>query len=432
MRLAIGSDQAGLALKGVLKTDLNADERVEELIDVGVNDDLDTDYPHVAVRAARMVASGQVDRALLICGTGLGVAIAANKVPGVRAATAHDSYSVERSVKSNNAQILTMGQRVIGVELARRLAHEWLGYSFDPGSPSGVKVELIDEYDRDLHDAPDPVTCEGSREVSAPAPTMPSVVGVNLKTYLGLDDTRAWLRGLRSVLAAVDTRPEVFVLPSTAALDSAARILAGSGAEWGAQDIAADDDGRQTGEVTGAVLRELGARFVAVGHAERRLRFHETEDVIEAKLHAAARHGLVPVLCVGETAHGSPEEAAAECERQLAVTADLPVDRLVVAYEPVWAIGAQAPAAPAHVRHVCGAIRQYMSNGPVGTVQVIYGGTAGPGTYPPLADAVDGLFLGRTVHDPKALRLVLDEFAGSVDEATPRPLSEDVHPATVP
>lgn len=85
------------------------------MTDVGVGGDEHTDYPHVAVEAARRIAEGEADRALLICGTGLGVAISANKVPGVRAVTAHDSYSVERSVLSNNAQVLTMGQRVIGL-----------------------------------------------------------------------------------------------------------------------------------------------------------------------------------------------------------------------------------------------------------------------------------------------------------------------------
>jgi ribose 5-phosphate isomerase RpiB len=87
------------------------------------------------------------DRALLICGTGLGVAIAANKVPGVRAVTAHDSYSVERGVLSNNAQVLTLGQRVVGIELARRLVREWLTYRFDPQSASADKVAVLDEFE---------------------------------------------------------------------------------------------------------------------------------------------------------------------------------------------------------------------------------------------------------------------------------------------
>jgi ribose 5-phosphate isomerase B len=81
-----------------------------------------------------MVKEGKADRALLICGTGLGVAISANKVTGVRAVTAHDSFSVERAVLSNDAQVLCLGQRVIGLELARRLVREWVEYRFDPVS----------------------------------------------------------------------------------------------------------------------------------------------------------------------------------------------------------------------------------------------------------------------------------------------------------
>lgn len=81
-----------------------------------------------------MVASGEADRALLICGTGLGVAISANKVKGIRAVTAHDSFSVERAVLSNDAQVLCLGQRVIGLELAKRLVGEWVAYRFDPVS----------------------------------------------------------------------------------------------------------------------------------------------------------------------------------------------------------------------------------------------------------------------------------------------------------
>ena len=147
LKVAVGCDDAGLQYKEAIKADFLADPRVREVIDVGVGADEHNDYPHVAVTAARMVADGTADRALLICGTGLGVAISANKVRGVRAVTAHDSYSVERSVLSNNAQVLCMGQRVIGRELARRLAKEWLGYTFDASSASATKVDAISSYD---------------------------------------------------------------------------------------------------------------------------------------------------------------------------------------------------------------------------------------------------------------------------------------------
>ena len=147
LRIVVGADDAGVQYKDILKADLERDGRVVEVIDVGVSADENTAYPHVAVEAARMIANGQADRALLVCGTGLGVAISANKVPGIRAVTAHDSFSVERSVLSNDAQVLCFGQRVVGIELARRLAKEWLGYVFDPESSSASKVAAIGEYE---------------------------------------------------------------------------------------------------------------------------------------------------------------------------------------------------------------------------------------------------------------------------------------------
>ena len=135
LRIALGGDDAGFEYKAQITKDLEADPRVASVVDVGPKTATDkTAYPHFAVDAAKLVASGEADRALLICGTGMGVAISANKVTGVRAVTAHDSFSVERAVLSNDAQVLCLGQRVIGIELARRLVKEWLGYTFDPVS----------------------------------------------------------------------------------------------------------------------------------------------------------------------------------------------------------------------------------------------------------------------------------------------------------
>ena len=147
LRIVIGSDDAGYDYKEILKRDLEQNDGVASLIDVGVDADGHTAYPKVAIEAAERVARGEADRALLICGTGLGVAVAANKVAGIRAVTAHDSFSVERGVLSNDAQVLTMGQRVVGIELARRLVREWLTYRFDPSSASASKVAVIGEYE---------------------------------------------------------------------------------------------------------------------------------------------------------------------------------------------------------------------------------------------------------------------------------------------
>ncbi|BDZ50252.1 D-erythrulose-4-phosphate isomerase 1 [Frondihabitans sucicola] len=146
-RLVIGSDDAGYDYKEAVKKDLEANELVVSVIDVGVDASGGTNYPTVATHAAELVAAGEADRAVLFCGTGLGVAIAANKVPGIRAVTAHDAYSVERSILSNDAQVLCQGQRVVGLEVARRNVREWLTYEFDPSSASNDKVEEIRAYE---------------------------------------------------------------------------------------------------------------------------------------------------------------------------------------------------------------------------------------------------------------------------------------------
>ncbi|KAI9838794.1 MAG: D-erythrulose-4-phosphate isomerase 1 [Sclerophora amabilis] len=148
LTIVMGGDEAGYKYKDAIKADFEKDSRIAKVIDVGVVKSEDkTAYPHVAVDAARKVAAGEADRALLICGTGLGVAISANKVPGIRAVTAHDSYSVERAILSNDAQVLCMGERVVGLELARRLAKEWIGYKFDTNSSSAPKVQVIKDYE---------------------------------------------------------------------------------------------------------------------------------------------------------------------------------------------------------------------------------------------------------------------------------------------
>ncbi|KJC65765.1 ribose-5-phosphate isomerase [Agreia bicolorata] len=147
LRIVIGCDDAGFDYKEILKKDLEASDLVESVTDIGVDAHGHTAYPKIGVAAGELVAAGEADRALLFCGTGIGVAMAAGKVAGIRASVAHDSFSVERLILSNNAQVLTMGQRVIGIELARRLVREWLTYRFDDSSASAEKVAVLSEYE---------------------------------------------------------------------------------------------------------------------------------------------------------------------------------------------------------------------------------------------------------------------------------------------
>ena len=171
-RIVVGCDDAGLQYKDILKADLEADPRVGEVVDVGVTVDQHTAYPHVAVEAARRIAAGTADRALLICGTGLGVAISANKVPGIRAVTAHDSFSVERSVLSNDAQVLCMGQRVVGIELARRLAKEWVELPVRPGVCLRVQGRRHQTATTTSTARRTPTPSSGSKKISRTTPRM--------------------------------------------------------------------------------------------------------------------------------------------------------------------------------------------------------------------------------------------------------------------
>jgi ribose 5-phosphate isomerase B len=144
MKIAIGADHNGANLKDVIIAHLRA--RGHEIEDFGGGSDASVDYPDVAAPVARAVASGEFDRGLLICGTGLGMAIAANKIPGIRAASVNDPYSAERARKSNNAQILCLGQQVVGSSVAPLLVDAWLASEFQ-GGDSKRKVEKIEALD---------------------------------------------------------------------------------------------------------------------------------------------------------------------------------------------------------------------------------------------------------------------------------------------
>jgi ribose 5-phosphate isomerase B len=143
-RVALGADEAGFALKELLKAHLQS--KGVTVDDFGCYSANPVDYPDVAERVARSVAAGAHSRAILICGTGIGMAITANKIPGVRAAQAHDTYSAERARKSNDAQVLALGARVLGPELAKAIVDVWMLSEF-AGGASARKVDKINAID---------------------------------------------------------------------------------------------------------------------------------------------------------------------------------------------------------------------------------------------------------------------------------------------
>ena len=239
-------------------------------------------------------------------------------------------------------------------------------------------------------------------------------IGVSTKMYMGYARSLAWLEQL---VAEVDARPALaagrvvpFVIPSFPVLPAAAALVADSPLVLGAQNCGWSD-GPWTGEVAPSMLAELGVGLVEIGHAERRRHFAEDEAMVALKVGAAVGSGLTPLLCVGETEACAPEAAAEIVFHQIkaAVSGDWAVAaRLVIAYEPVWAIGAPEPASAAYVSQVVGALREALAQHALAGLPVIYGGSAKPGLLPRLT-GVSGLFLGRFAHDAANFGRVLDE-----------------------
>lgn len=143
-KIVVGADHLGLPLKDVVRDYLR--EKGYEVDDLGVTDAGPVDYPDIGRSVAETIAEGRYERGILICGTGAGMAIVANKVPGVRAVAVNDPYTAERAVASNNAQVITMGSQIVGPEVAKKLVDIWLVSEFQ-GGRSAPKVAKIDQLD---------------------------------------------------------------------------------------------------------------------------------------------------------------------------------------------------------------------------------------------------------------------------------------------
>jgi len=143
-KVAVGCDPNASDLKETIKKYLS--ELGYEWEDYGSDDPI---YANVAIRVAEAIASGKHDRGILVCGTGIGMCITANKVPGAYAALCSDAYSTERSIKSNNANIMTLGAQIMGSELAKTLVKIWMESEYVPGGRSEPKIQRIYDYCRE-------------------------------------------------------------------------------------------------------------------------------------------------------------------------------------------------------------------------------------------------------------------------------------------
>ena len=148
MKIAVAGDNVGVALSDILVSHLAGCKGIE-VTDLSRSEAGPGEYyANIAERGASAILAGEYDRGILCCGTGIGMAISANKVPGIRAAQTHDTFSAERAAKSNNAHIVTLGARVVGPELAKTIINAWLASDFDPAGPSAQNVAAIGDLDQ--------------------------------------------------------------------------------------------------------------------------------------------------------------------------------------------------------------------------------------------------------------------------------------------
>ncbi|HEY9813124.1 MAG TPA: triose-phosphate isomerase [Candidatus Sericytochromatia bacterium] len=234
------------------------------------------------------------------------------------------------------------------------------------------------------------------------------VIAGNWKMYKTQAEATEFLQGFMPELEKTPEDREVVICPPFTALDAISRSLHGSLVQLGAQNIHWEDNGAFTGEVAGSMLSEIGVRYVIVGHSERRQYFGETDESVNKRLLSAQRHGLIPILCVGET---KQQRDAGETES--IITNQLEKDlvnvdqqRLVIAYEPIWAIGTGDTCESSEANRVIGVIRSQLSNADV-TIQ--YGGSVKPDNIDEIMaqPEIDGALVGGASLQPASFaRLV--------------------------
>jgi triosephosphate isomerase len=218
-------------------------------------------------------------------------------------------------------------------------------------------------------------------------------------------DAAALARALREGIEKEPTRHEVVVMPAFTALQAVSEVLKGSAISLGAQNMHWEREGAFTGEISPAMLRDVGCTYVILGHSERRHIFEETDERLSRKCRAAFDHGLTPVFCVGETlaereSNRTLEVVERQVERALRSLEPAEVARMVISYEPVWAIGTGRVATPEQAEEVQQFLRKRVGvthgEDAARVVRILYGGSVNPENTPGImaqAD-VDGVLVG--------------------------------------
>lgn len=235
------------------------------------------------------------------------------------------------------------------------------------------------------------------------------VIAGNWKMYKTQAETLEFLQGFVGQLSETPEDREVVLCVPFTALSALSKNLHGGRVKLGAQNIHWADEGAYTGEISGSMLTELGVRYVVVGHSERRQYFGETDETVNKRLQSAQRHGLTPILCVGETKQQrDAEETEAIIQAQLAQDlVDVDQSNLVIAYEPIWAIGTGDTCASEEANRVIGLIRDQLTHK---DVSIQYGGSVKPGNIDEIMaqPEIDGALVGGASLDPEGFSRIVN------------------------
>ena len=246
---------------------------------------------------------------------------------------------------------------------------------------------------------------------------VPLIAG-NFKMFKSVAETTAYVAELRALLAGRSGHADVVIAPPFTAIAAAAAAVEGSAIGVAGQDLHWEREGAFTGEVSAAMLREAGARFVIIGHSERRTLFGETNGSVNKKMHAALTNGLVPIVCIGETLdERDRNETMTVLDRQIkegldGVTGEQ-LSAMVLAYEPVWAIGTGRNATPAQAgeahHHIRQRLKQWFGLDASERCRVLYGGSVKPDNIAKLSAEpdVDGALVGGASLDPKSFFAII-------------------------
>ncbi|NBZ87762.1 triose-phosphate isomerase [Stagnihabitans tardus] len=249
-------------------------------------------------------------------------------------------------------------------------------------------------------------------------------IGTSWKMNKTLAEARAFAEGLLATEASRDPRLQRFVIPPFTAVREVKAMLAATSVKVGAQNMHWEDQGAWTGEISPLMLKDCGLDLVELGHSERRAHFGETDEAVGLKAAAAVRHGLIPLICIGETLEEREAGRAAEvlAHQTRMALADVGAAPVLLAYEPVWAIGAGGIPASAGYADARQAEIIAVAHEVTGRrIPCLYGGSVNPGNCAELIACphVDGLFIGRSAWDVAGYLDILARVSDQLGKDTP-------------